>query len=83
MTLTSYSTFDIIYVFGLLYDITVTMTHLSSIEQIDAMKTTGSDWVLANLDVVGYYRVNYDDANWDRLLSALSINHEVSHNYFW
>uniref|UniRef100_A0A3B5MA29 Alanyl (membrane) aminopeptidase b, tandem duplicate 1 n=1 Tax=Xiphophorus couchianus TaxID=32473 RepID=A0A3B5MA29_9TELE len=41
------------------------------------MKVTGaSDWVLANLDVVGYYRVNYDAANWEKLLTALSIDHE-------
>nr|AAC32754.1 aminopeptidase N [Pseudopleuronectes americanus] len=41
------------------------------------MKTTGVDWVLANLDVVGYYRVNYDDSNWDKLLNALSTNHQL------
>ncbi|XP_029289963.1 aminopeptidase N-like [Cottoperca gobio] len=41
----------------------------------DEMKTSGADWVLANLDVVGYYRVNYDQDNWDRLLNALKTNH--------
>lgn len=42
------------------------------------MKVTGaSDWVLANRDVVGYYRVNYDAANWEKLLTVLSNNHEV------
>ncbi|XP_062276095.1 aminopeptidase N-like [Scomber scombrus] len=41
----------------------------------EAMKTTGNNWVLANIDVVGYYRVNYDDANWDRLLNTLSTTH--------
>ncbi|CAB1433690.1 unnamed protein product [Pleuronectes platessa] len=43
----------------------------------EAMKTTAGDWVLANLDVVGYYRVNYDDSNWDKLLNALSTNHKL------
>ncbi|KAF0040873.1 aminopeptidase N [Scophthalmus maximus] len=43
----------------------------------EAMKATGNDWVLANLDVVGYYRVNYDDANWDKLLNVLSTNHKL------
>ncbi|XP_041853604.1 aminopeptidase N-like isoform X2 [Melanotaenia boesemani] len=41
----------------------------------EPMKVTGTDWVLANLNVVGYYRVNYDQANWDKLLTALSGTH--------
>ncbi|XP_039989347.1 aminopeptidase N-like [Xiphias gladius] len=41
----------------------------------DAMKASGDDWVLGNLNVVGYYRVNYDQGNWDRLLSGLSTSH--------
>ncbi|XP_063046293.1 aminopeptidase N-like [Engraulis encrasicolus] len=39
------------------------------------MKTT--DWVLVNLDVAGFYRVNYDHANWERLLTQLSADHKV------
>ncbi|CAN9498633.1 unnamed protein product [Ophioblennius macclurei] len=42
-----------------------------------SMKVSGTDWVLLNLDVVGYYRVNYDDGNWDRLLNVLSSNHSA------
>ncbi|XP_007567583.1 aminopeptidase N-like [Poecilia formosa] len=42
----------------------------------DMKVTDSNDWVLANLDVVGYYRVNYDEGNWDKLLSALSTNHD-------
>ncbi|KAM9376141.1 aminopeptidase Ey-like [Pholidichthys leucotaenia] len=41
------------------------------------MKTNDNEWVLANLDVKGYYRVNYDTGNWDKLLKALETNHEV------
>uniref|UniRef100_A0AAQ5ZXE5 Aminopeptidase n=1 Tax=Amphiprion ocellaris TaxID=80972 RepID=A0AAQ5ZXE5_AMPOC len=48
-----------------------------SVASIPAMKVTGNDWVLANIDVAGYYRVNYDQANWDKLLNALNTNHEV------
>ena len=59
----------------------LTPTRLSSVATEEAMKTTAGDWVLANLDVVGYYRVNYDDSNWDKLLNALSTNHSVRH--FW
>lgn len=39
------------------------------------MKTT--DWVLANINVAGFYRVNYDQANWERLLKQLNNNHMV------
>ncbi|XP_051808618.1 aminopeptidase Ey-like [Acanthochromis polyacanthus] len=44
---------------------------------IPAMKVTGNEWVLANIDVVGYYRVNYDQANWDKLLNVLNTSHEL------
>ncbi|XP_051808615.1 aminopeptidase N-like isoform X3 [Acanthochromis polyacanthus] len=44
---------------------------------IPAMTVTGNEWVLANIDVVGYYRVNYDQANWDKLLNALNTDHEL------
>uniref|UniRef100_A0A4W5MPL8 Aminopeptidase n=1 Tax=Hucho hucho TaxID=62062 RepID=A0A4W5MPL8_9TELE len=37
---------------------------------------TGESWILANLNVSGYYRVNYDNANWERLLNVLSSHHE-------
>uniref|UniRef100_A0A6Q2Y5S4 Aminopeptidase n=1 Tax=Esox lucius TaxID=8010 RepID=A0A6Q2Y5S4_ESOLU len=41
------------------------------------LKMIGSDWVLANTKVSGFFRVNYDTANWERLLTQLSTNHEV------
>ncbi len=41
------------------------------------MKTTGNDWVLVNVNITGYYRVNYDTENWERLLNQLTENHEV------
>ncbi|XP_070763201.1 aminopeptidase N-like [Enoplosus armatus] len=43
----------------------------------DAMKASGADWVLANFHVVGYYRVNYDQGNWEKLLNGLSTNHHI------
>lgn len=41
------------------------------------MTASGSDWVLANTNVSGYFRVNYDLENWDRLLSLLNSNHKA------
>uniref|UniRef100_A0AAZ3R0Y3 Aminopeptidase n=1 Tax=Oncorhynchus tshawytscha TaxID=74940 RepID=A0AAZ3R0Y3_ONCTS len=41
------------------------------------MTTAGSEWVLANLNVSGYYRVNYDMDNWERLLNQLTTDHTV------
>uniref|UniRef100_H3CNZ7 Aminopeptidase n=1 Tax=Tetraodon nigroviridis TaxID=99883 RepID=H3CNZ7_TETNG len=41
---------------------------------IDAMKT--SQWLLANHNVTGYYRVNYDQGNWEKLLDTLNTSHE-------
>ncbi|XP_028439977.1 aminopeptidase N isoform X1 [Perca flavescens] len=44
---------------------------------IDAMKASGTEWVLANLNVVGYYRVNYDEGNWNKLLNCLMADHKL------
>ncbi|XP_014032217.1 aminopeptidase N [Salmo salar] len=41
------------------------------------MTTAGSEWVLANLNVSGYYRVNYDTDNWERLIKQLTADHTV------
>ncbi|CAL9697081.1 unnamed protein product [Knipowitschia caucasica] len=46
-------------------------------ENVADMKTTESEWLLANINVEGYYRVNYDQSNWDKLLHALNTNHQV------
>lgn len=50
---------------------------LSSAATIDAMKT--DQWLLANHKVTGYYRVNYDQANWEKLLVTLNTSHMVRH----
>ncbi|XP_061102909.1 aminopeptidase Ey-like [Conger conger] len=41
------------------------------------LKITGPGWVLANINVTGYYRVNYDISNWERLLAQLSSDHQM------
>ncbi|XP_059495248.1 alanyl (membrane) aminopeptidase b, tandem duplicate 1 [Stegostoma tigrinum] len=42
------------------------------------MKLNGNEWLLANIDVMGYYRVNYDERNWNNLVEQLSTNHTVN-----
>ncbi|NWW23793.1 AMPN Aminopeptidase, partial [Falcunculus frontatus] len=34
-------------------------------------------WLLLNLNVTGYFRVNYNQENWDQILTQLGTNHEV------
>nr|XP_040053964.1 aminopeptidase N-like isoform X1 [Gasterosteus aculeatus aculeatus]XP_040053972.1 aminopeptidase N-like isoform X2 [Gasterosteus aculeatus aculeatus] len=41
------------------------------------MRVSGEDWVLANTNVAGYFRVNYDLDNWNRLLSQLNTDHQA------
>lgn len=36
------------------------------------------DWVLANVNWTGYYRVNYDPGNWQSLLTQLETEPQVS-----
>ena len=47
--------------------------------QIPIGKTKYS-WIKANVGQTGFYRVNYDKKNWNRLMSQLSTNHKVSNN---
>lgn len=41
------------------------------------MRVSGQEWVLLNTNVSGYFRVNYDQDNWARLLSLLNTNHQA------
>lgn len=45
--------------------------------QYNEMKMEGSDWMVVNLNVSGYYRVNYDMRNWMNLLQILETSHKV------
>ncbi|XP_051239122.1 aminopeptidase N-like [Dicentrarchus labrax] len=46
-------------------------------EVINLEMKSGDLWVLANINVTGYYRVNYDLGNWDSLLAQLHSGHQV------
>lgn len=34
-------------------------------------------WLVANINMTGFYRVNYDSANWERLLAKLNTAPQV------
>ncbi|KAM6303802.1 aminopeptidase N [Podargus strigoides] len=40
-------------------------------------KVSSPSWLLLNLNVSGFFRVNYNQENWDQLLSQLSSNHQA------
>ncbi|NXO17352.1 AMPN Aminopeptidase, partial [Oriolus oriolus] len=40
-------------------------------------KIDSPNWLLLNLNVSGYFRVNYNQENWDQLLNQLGNDHEV------
>lgn len=40
---------------------------------------TGDQWVIFNLRQTGFYRVNYDNDNWNLLIQQLNSDHQVIH----
>ncbi|XP_027752999.1 aminopeptidase N [Empidonax traillii] len=40
-------------------------------------KVNSPNWLLLNLNVSGYFRVNYNQENWEQLLNQLSTDHTV------
>ena len=41
--------------------------------------TSETDWIIANLAHSGWYRVNYDDTNWNRLIAQLNTDRDRIH----
>lgn len=39
---------------------------------------TADGFILANLDVSGFYRVNYDSKSWENIIQQLKVNKDVS-----
>ena len=43
----------------------------------DPEENSGKNWVIGNCLQYGYYRVNYDDRNWNALMGQLEEDHTV------
>ena len=53
------------------------MKHLKSIAA--SLNWVSSDgWIKANVDQIGYYRVNYEAENWKALSRQLKTDHKVN-----
>ena len=46
------------------------------------MNVGEDEWILGNVEQYGYYRVNYDDANWKSLIQQLRSKHTVRYRHF-
>ncbi|NXS75702.1 AMPN Aminopeptidase, partial [Pandion haliaetus] len=46
-------------------------------ETNNQFKVSSPSWLLLNLNVSGYFRVNYNQENWDQLLRQLFTNHQA------
>lgn len=40
-----------------------------------------TQFVLANMDTFGFYRVNYDESNWQKIINQLKVNKNVSSTF--
>lgn len=48
-----------------------------SLLNTDTISWNRSGWIKGNVGQKGFYRVNYDDTNWDALANALKTDHKV------
>lgn len=60
-----------------LLNLTTPFTHVT-LGTVMLSKPVGAKWIKFNVDQYGYYRVNYELALWDDLISVLHQNPEVS-----
>lgn len=45
----------------------------------NTINNANDDWVLANVQQFGYYRVNYEESNWKALIKQLTTNYTLIH----
>lgn len=45
--------------------------------QSDKFKPSSNEWILLNINVTGYYLVNYDESNWQKLQNQLQADLSV------
>uniref|UniRef100_A0A3Q3EQ01 Aminopeptidase n=1 Tax=Labrus bergylta TaxID=56723 RepID=A0A3Q3EQ01_9LABR len=62
--------------FGYEWFVPVTWIKTGGDEQQYWLQHKEDDWLVANIKMKGFYRVNYDLENWERLLSKLSSKHQ-------
>lgn len=41
------------------------------------MTTMDNEWIILNINVTGYYRINYDEKNWNNLAKTLEEKPQV------
>ena len=39
---------------------------------------SNTKWIIRNIGQNGYYRVNFDEENWQNIIQQLSFNHQVN-----
>ena len=62
---------------------TKTTTTYSSKSILATLNWVSSDgWIKANVDQIGYYRVNYETENWKSLYLQLQSDHKVRTNIY-
>ncbi|CAH1790157.1 unnamed protein product [Owenia fusiformis] len=44
-------------------------------KSLNGLPTDTNDWVLVNVNQMGYYRVDYDTTNWNALIGQLNVSH--------